>query len=142
MDVKPVFIKPQKTQKAFTGHVVSSFKDLMKTSSFSMDMPIQISDPVNFITEYRGFVLNNKLLGLRHYKGDFGVIPDIKVIRQAIEAYTSAPVAYSIDYGVTDDGRSLLVEVNDAFALGNYGLESYSYSAMIEARWDEIVGNK
>lgn len=141
MNIQPVFIKPQKIQKAFTGHVVNCFRDLIKTSSFPMEMPIQISQPVNFISEYRGFVLRKKLIGLSHYKGDFTIIPNAKIISQAIEAYVSQPIAYSIDFGITDDNKSLLVEVNDAFALGNYGLNSYLYSDMIQARWDEIVNN-
>lgn len=139
-DVKPVFIKPRHIQKQFTGHVVSQFRDLIKTSSQKMDMEIQISEPVEFVTEYRGFVLKGDLVSLKHYKGDFGLVPDVAVIRDAIAAYESAPVAYSIDFGVDDKGRSLLVEVNDAFALGNYGLNSLIYTDLIEARWDEIVG--
>jgi len=138
-DVKPVFIKPKHTQKLFPGHVVSSFKDLIKTSAYPMDTVIQMSDPVNFITEYRGYVLRGELLGLRHYKGDTCVIPSGYTIKQAIAAFENAPVAYSIDFGVSDDGRSLLVETNDAFALGNYGLNSLDYTDMIEARWDQIV---
>jgi hypothetical protein len=105
-----------------------------------MDMEIQISEPVEFVTEYRGFVLRGDLVGLKHYKGDFGLVPDVAVIKQAIAAYKGAPVAYSIDFGVDDKGRSLLVEVNDAFALGNYGLNSLIYTDIIEARWDEIMG--
>lgn len=141
-EVKPIFIKPRHIQKLFPGHVVSSFKDLIKTSAYSMDTEVLISEPVNFITEYRGYVLRGDLVGLKHYKGDFGVVPDVRVIREAIKAYKLAPSAYSIDFGLTDDGRSLLVEINDAFALGNYGLNSLIYTDVIEARWDEIVRSK
>jgi hypothetical protein len=140
-NIKPVFIKPRNIQKLFPGHLVSSFKDLIKTSSYDMETEILISSPINFISEYRGFVRRNKLIGLRHYKGDFGVIPDIKKINAAIESFKESPIAYSIDFGVTDKGSSALIEINDAFALGNYGLMSLDYAGMIEDRWDEIVKN-
>ncbi len=140
-DVQSVFIKPRYVQKLFPGHVVASFKDLIKTSAYDMSTEILISEAVNFVSEYRGFVLRGDLVGLKHYKGDFGILPDVGVIRSAIQAYKLAPSAYSIDFGVTDRGESLLIEINDAFALGNYGLNSLLYTDIIEARWDEIVGN-
>lgn len=141
MNVQPCFIKPHLNQKLFVGHVVTKFRDLIQTSSYPRDTPIQISEVVDFISEYRGFVLNRKLVGLKHYNGTFAVVPDCNIINAAIEAYTDQPAAYSIDFGVTSDGRSLLIEINDAYALGNYGLHSSTYTAIIEARWDEIVGN-
>lgn len=139
--VKPIFIKPRYVQKLFPGHVVSSFRDLIKTSAYDMSTEILVSEPVNFVTEYRGFVLRGDLVGLKHYKGDFGTVPDVRVIQNAIRSYKSSPSGYSIDFGVTDRGDSLLIEINDAFALGNYGLSSLTYTDIIEARWDEIVGN-
>ena len=52
-----------------------------------------------------------------------------------------------MDWGVTDTGQTLLVEVNDGFALGNYGFalgnygtKGYHYTAMIECRWRELMG--
>ena len=33
-----------------------------------------------------------------------------------------------------------MIEVNDAYSLGSYGLRSIPYVRMIEARWIEIVG--
>ena len=47
-------------------------------------------------------------------------------------------MAYSIDFGVTSDGRTLLIEMNDGFGLSAYGLNKIAYCKMLEARWDEI----
>lgn len=44
-----------------------------------------------------------------------------------------------MDWGVTDDNRTLLIEVNDGYALGNYGLHPSLYAALLEARWHEIT---
>lgn len=39
--------------------------------------------------------------------------------------FSDAPNGYGIDFGVTDDGRTLLIEVNDGYALGSYGTMQY-----------------
>jgi hypothetical protein len=63
-----------------------------------------------------------------------------------IEDWTEQPIAYSIDLGTLGQDRysmdTALVEVNDSFALGNYGIPSVVYAKMIEARWFEMVGMK
>ncbi len=81
----------------------------------------------------------DSLIGLKHYKGDFGIIPDTTIINKAIKQYKSSPIAYSIDMGILSNGDSVLVEVNDFFALGSYGLDPILYARGIEARWNEIV---
>jgi hypothetical protein len=62
------------------------------------------------------------------------------VIRATLGAYQNAPAGYSADFGVTDDGRTLLVEVNDGYALGNGGLVANLYAELLKARWEEITG--
>lgn len=137
-----VFIKPLDGHKLFNGHVrTGEMKDLIYTAPYPDETKIMVSEVVNFVSEYRGFVLDKKLIGLKHYRGDFTKIVDNKPIESAIRAYDSAPVAYSIDFGLTDDNRNLLVEVNDAFSLGCYGLDPVWYARMIEARWDQIVNS-
>ena len=52
------------------------------------------------------------------------------------------PAGRAIDLGVTSDGRTLLVEVNDGFALGSYGLDDVTYALLLSARWAELVGTE
>jgi hypothetical protein len=59
--------------------------------------------------------------------------------REAIKAFQSGPRAYSLDFGVLRTGETCLVEVNDAYALGHYGLQSVLYARMIDARWEELT---
>jgi len=42
-----------------------------------------------------------------------------------------------LDFGVNDK-ETFIIEANDAYALGNYGLPAFEYSKMIESRWNEI----
>lgn len=135
-----VFIKPLRGHKTFDGHVRNGMMaNLMQTAMCPNNTEVLASEIVKFTTEYRGFVLNKELIGWKHYKGDFSKMPNVNVVKEAISKYKSAPVAYSIDFGLDDKDQSLLIEVNDAYSLGSYGLSSILYARMIEARWDEIV---
>jgi hypothetical protein len=49
-------------------------------------------------------------------------------------------VAYSLDLGLAEDGRTLIVEINDCFSLGTYGFPALPYAQMVVDRWSEIVG--
>jgi len=141
-DNHKLFIKPLEGHKLFTGHIrTGEMKDLIFTAMYPDETKILVSEVVNFVSEYRGFVLDGKLIGLKHYAGDFKKMIDSSKVEEAISKYTNSPIAYSIDFGLTDDGQTLLVEVNDAFSLGCYGLDRVWYARMIEARWDEIVNN-
>lgn len=48
-------------------------------------------------------------------------------------------MACSIDIGVTKDGRTLLIECNDAYSLGAYGLVDYKYAKLLSARWSQLL---
>lgn len=134
-----VFIKPLREHKAFDGHLVSGhFRDLIQTASFDDDFEILCSEPVNFVSEYRGFVNNCQLIGLRHYKGDFMRVVDYDIVHQSATAW-HGPMSYSIDFGLTNDNRTLVVEINDGFALGSYGLPSIQYARFVVDRWEQMA---
>lgn len=137
--VPGTFVKPVR-HKAFTGRVwTGTIVDRLATLEVELDEPVWCSEVVDFVSEYRGFVLEDRLLDVRRYKGDWSKAPDRKTLEAAVMAYGSAPAAYGIDVGVTRDGRTLLVEVNEGFALGAYGLDPVYYARMIAARWEQLT---
>jgi len=77
--------------------------------------------------------------GISHYAGDPLRFPAANVIRMAVGAWRSAPAGYAVDVGVTDDSRTILVEVNDGYSLGHGGLVADLYARLLLARWDELV---
>lgn len=136
----PFFIKPGDEYKLFTGYVVKSSNDLLSTKSIVQpETKILMSECVNFVSEYRCFVLNKEMVGCKNYKGDFKIFPNVSIMENAIKDYANQPIAYSIDFGVTDKRETLLIEMNDAFGLGSYGLDKIIYCKILEARWDEII---
>ncbi len=112
-----VFIKPAASPKKFKGRLLTSAKDLISCGDEFEDTEIWCSAPVNFLAEWRCFVRYGEILSVKHYFGDWRVHFDPQVIEKAIAAYTSAPAGYAADFGVTDKGETLLIEVNDGYSL-------------------------
>lgn len=138
-ELLPLHVKPHH-QKLFTGIVVTAFKDLIRTAGLPDTVPILMQEVVPFISEWRSVILRGEILNVAHYRGDPLVFPDPKLMKAAVEAFDGSPVAYALDWGVTSDGRTLLVEANDAHSLGNYGLRGNEYCEVIIARWRELMG--
>ena len=132
------FIKPKAGSKVFTGRVVNGTNNLIGIG-LPFDYPIWISEVVEFIAEWRCFVLDGQVLDVRPYTGDYHVHLDPSVIDEAISCWKDAPVAYGLDIGVTRNGRTLVVEVNDGYVLGNYGLSPLNSINFHKARWKEMV---
>lgn len=138
-DLWPVFVKSVE-DKRFTGVVVRTPKDLIGCGSPYEDAECYCSEIVHFVAEWRVFVRYGRIIDVRPYKGDWRVYFDSEVIEQAVRDFTTAPKGYGIDFGVTDDGRTLLIEVNDGYALGSYGLYYPDYAKLLSARWAELAG--
>jgi hypothetical protein len=134
-----IFVKPV-NHKMFTGFVMTgSFDDAIRLAPYPPDTEVWLSQALTFVSEYRVFVLDGVILDARLYKGDWSVAPDRKVVEGAIEAWDKQPVAWTLDVGVTPEGQTLLVEVNDGYSFGAYGLLSTLYAQMLEARWQEFL---
>ncbi|MCI5836641.1 MAG: ATP-grasp domain-containing protein [Veillonellaceae bacterium] len=134
-----IFIKPLTETRRFTGTVLAETKDLVKLGGMVTDLDIWCSERVDFRAEWRVYVRDGEPIGLHWYAGDWRVQPEIAVVESAVAAYRSAPRGYAIDFGVDAKGRTLLVEVNDGYGLGNYGLRPQPYAELLAARWEEIT---
>lgn len=155
-----VFIKPLNTQKGFVGHVYAGNKDWMwpglYTDYVTVDLPakypVLVSEPVDFLSEWRVYVLQGEILGVCNYEGN----PDVRISRKKIQAmitaFKGAPASYAMDVGVMTKPKecyhghagfgpkhTALVEVNEGFSAGNYGISCVKYAQMVEARWREMV---
>ena len=138
----PTFIKPLPAQhKLFAGHVVARFRDLIETSGIPSETLVSCSEAVAITSEFRAFVHRGEIVGFKHYAGDFRVFPDFAPIEAALKMWKTQPIACSMDWGVTLDGRTLLIEVNDAYSLGCYGLNPLLYAPMLADRWFELTGS-
>jgi hypothetical protein len=138
---QPVFVKPKGGTKLFNGFLYTgSIADQLNVNTFEDDLPIWESEVVKFRSEYRVLVHRGDIIACRHYKGDCTVFPDMDIAKAMVSEFKWPPCGYSLDLGITDMGKTLLVEVNDAWALGCYGTPSIPYTEMVINRWKEIVG--
>lgn len=139
----PIFIKPYVDHKLFTGLVAKDpLISIMRLGQIENNVQILLSDVLDIVSEYRVFVRQGKIVGAKNYSGDYSLVPNFHIIEDAVKTYTreDAPAAYSLDWAVTKTGRTALIEINDGFGLGTYGLNSMTYAKMIIARWREIMG--
>jgi hypothetical protein len=137
----PIFIKPYNIHKLFTGLVINSVKDLINVPDAAKDTTVLCSEVINIVSEYRLYInYRTEIIDARRYTGDFRKLPDFSLAEDIIKVFQNKPIAYSLDLGITDKNETVIVELNDAYCLGNYGMSSDKYSKMVENRWMEIVG--
>ena len=142
-----IFVKPVK-DKAFTGRVIREPRDLIGCGSCYEDYEVICSEIVDIKREWRGFVIYDELVDIRPYKGDYHYHYNAKVVDQVMEAFRripDRPMGCSIDFAVVcKDGteQTIFLEMNDGYALGNYGLTSISYAKLISARWSQLLDRK
>ena len=84
-------------------------------------------------------MLDGQVLDVRPYTGEYHAKFDPSVVDEVISCWKDAPVAYGLDIGVTRDGRTFVVEVNDGYALENYGLSPLNSINFHKAIWKEMV---
>lgn len=138
--IQKSFIKPRLETKVFTGKLIETYSDLIGLN-IDRNYPIWISEPINIIAEWRTFVVNHEILAIQKYAGQFGVVYDYDVVKQAVLAWKDSPCAYALDIGLTDQGETVVVEVNDGFSVGFYGLDPYNAAIFLETRWRELTAD-
>lgn len=139
-----VFVKPVR-DKAFTGHVIHSTKDLVGCGNCHEDYEVLCCDAVDIKREWRGFMIYDELADIRPYQGDYHYHFDAGVVDQVVDTFKTIPnrpMGCSIDFAVIErEGmeQTIFLEMNDGYALGNYGLVPIKYAKLISARWSQLL---
>ena len=119
------------TEKDLKGHGKSFVKSNDQIKKFAVivgdnhELPIgnyQISEVISIDSEWRAFVYMGKLVGLQNYSGEFTMFPNVDVIKRMIDAYKSAPIAYTLDIGVYNVCDTFVIECHPMISVGLYGL--------------------
>lgn len=113
---KPMFVKSATQYKSFT-EIVSKTEQIPRGKYV-------VSDEIEIDSEWRVFVHNRELVGLKHYLGDFTLFPDVSFIKKAIDTYKDCPPAYTLDIGINKDG-CFVIEVHPFISCGLYGFNDY-----------------
>lgn len=135
------FVKPVRS-KAFTGKVIRSLNDLVGCGNYYEDYEVICSEVLDIRREWRCFIYYDEIYDIKPYKGDYHYTYDPKVLdclMSDFRKWEQRLVACAIDIGVTAEHQTVLIECNDAYSLGAYGLVDYRYAKLISARWAQIL---
>lgn len=140
---EPIFIKSV-DQKHITGFVCSNFTDYSRNCGGSdYSKQVYTSEVLDFKAEFRTYIHRHDIVACLRYKGDYDKAPNRETVEEMLYALRNVkmPVAYSIDVGIIATGETVLVECNDGFALGNYGVSARRYAEMNRDRWYQMIND-
>lgn len=153
---RPMFVKPAFQTKAFPSGVIRKRNNLgllLSDYKGSWDITVMASNVVYMVSEYRIFVSKKKgVLGMKHYQGDCFVYPDNYYINNVVDLLThdtKMPATFSVDVAVVDNELQRIpntmsryytdvVECQDAWSIGAYGLDCEIYTNFLIERWVEL----
>ncbi len=135
-----LFIKPVEI-KLFTGTVLDGFQYPFLDSLPKNTMVMAYKPFTKKIeSEWRVYVKDGYIVDSRNYSGDFLIHPDYAYARDVIFAnQVTFPCAYTIDIAVLVSGENVVVEFNDMWAIGNYGIPNDIYVNALKKRYFEIM---
>jgi hypothetical protein len=113
-----VFLKDNTRIKSDTTGVYTSRDRLFNADEYF------VSEPREFVSEWRCFVYRGALRGIKHYLGNPWLMPNQQFIEDCIDAIGDTMTAYTLDVGVLLDGNCAVIEVHNFVSCGLYGFES------------------
>lgn len=136
-----IFVKPVQA-KLFGGLVVDN-TDQLTSWKLPLDTEVLVYEPYTekIVSEWRIYVHNHKMVDSRNYAGDFTLSPNYDYVRFIIGKNRDIdfPCAYTLDIAIFEDGNSDVVEFNDMWAIGNYGMPNDLYLTLLQDRYNEII---
>lgn len=124
----------------------SQWKGLVDIVSDPRSLPEDdywVADKVEFTTEWRAFVWQGQLRGIRNYAGDDTLMPHIPTVEAMIQMATpEMPLAWTLDVGVlrNTEGRTVVVETHPFVSCGLYGWADAQWlPVMAVAGWRALV---
>jgi hypothetical protein len=134
-----LFIKPVQT-KLFSGMVVDG-DSVFSLQKFLSETEVWIAHPFEstLVSEWRCYIWNDSIMDCRNYSGDFKIAPSFDWAGQQLLSGNARLCCYTMDIGILKNGANVVVEYNDMWAIGNYGLENSVYFQMLRDRYFEMV---
>jgi hypothetical protein len=149
IEKRQVFVKPV-TLKAFTGfvyngpyHAYEDFEKEQMQAFMELDRSpttqfVYCSKPVKFIAEWRLYITKGKFTACTRYDDnpEEYELPTGYVMAM-LKLFQGETLA--LDLGLIEHGRHVIVEANDAWAIGKYqGISPKDYLTFLQTRWAEL----
>lgn len=138
-----LFVKPVTEHKLFTGLVLRNTDDLLKIATIPDETEVWVAEAHDFsrAREWRCFFLRGRIIDIRPYTGNLDApAPRLQLAQSMLDLWQTQPIAGSLDIATSPEWTPMLVEANDAYSLGSYGLFTHLYADMIVSRWAELTG--
>lgn len=138
LDDLPAFIRPDKGVR-FTSVAARGMVDLRLNG---IKGNVWLGDIEHFMSTWRCFVRYGKVISIDVCEGDPKILPDFALIHEAGAKWTSAPAGGALDFGVTEDGRTVLFTTRDGWCLDPCGMDARGYALLLAARWAQMIGEE
>jgi len=134
-----VFVKPSQI-KLFTGTVYDNYY-ISALDEYPDDMEVIIDKPFDspIDSEWRIYVKDGKMIDSRNYLGNHLVHFDVDKAQSFVDVFKNMARCFTCDVAVLENGETICVEVNDMWAIGNYGMENDRYVELLRTRYFEIL---
>jgi len=138
-----LFIKPYDI-KLFTGFVYDGYGYSI-LDTIDDDTKLIVYQPFSFkiLSEWRVYVYRNSIEDWKNYSGSIAILPDYNYVESVIyENKLTFPDTYTIDIGILENGENVVIEYNDMWAIGNYGIDNDVYLKLLQHRYNQIMNTK
>jgi hypothetical protein len=134
------FIKPIEI-KLFTGFVLDnmiyqSISDIPDTCEVMAYKPLG-----GIVSEWRVYICDDRIIDIRNYSGDLFKIPNQDYVKSIIKDNGDFPISYTIDVGILETGEEVVIEFNDMWAIGDYGIPNDEYLTLLRRRYFQIMSD-
>ena len=138
---KNYFIKPKNDYKSFTGFLLrDNIKQTFKfPKKYGGEYEIDCSEEVNFISEFRCYIVNGKLEHIANYFGDEIDIEKYNY-KEIIQSLLTNKMYHNttLDIGITNENILSIIEHNASFSIDSYDCPYDIYSKLLINGWKEI----
>jgi hypothetical protein len=135
-NVNRLFIKSNSQIKLHDPDVIDNKTD------FLVDNNYFVSEEIDLISEWRCFVYRGQLKGIKHYVGDEWHIPKKSFVQECISKINNTLTAYTLDIGITNDKKDVVIEVHNFVSCGLYGFEDLSIIPMLINGYKQELSRK
>ena len=123
---KELFVKDSERVKGMEPMVARYGRELGNLSS-----KLFISEVINIKAEWRVFVFRGEVLDCKQYLGKYTDEPDYALINKMVSTWKKSPTAYTLDVGLLDNGKTVIIEAHNFISCGLYGFNSGNKLALM-----------
>jgi len=134
-----IFVKPNQI-KLFTGSVYDKFF-INTLDEYPDDLEVITDTPFTspIDSEWRIYVKDGKMMDSRNYSGNHLIHFDPVVAQEMIDKFKDQARCFTCDMAILENGDNVCVEINDMWAIGNYGMDNDMYVSLLKHRYFEIL---